>query len=242
MTSANWITVTIKETKGSAPRDSGAAMQVFAEGQTGSIGGGTLEWEATRIARDMLMDAPQDATSRVFPLGPALGQCCGGTVTLSFERGAAITPITNCPLWIWGAGHVGRAVAKVIAPLEDRRITLVDDHTDRLPSALPATVAPLVAATMPRAVRHAPQDAAHLIMTYAHDIDLALCDALLHHGFAQLGLIGSATKWARFQSRLRAMGHTDTEISRITCPIGDPKLGKHPQVIAIGVASALLSQ
>jgi xanthine dehydrogenase accessory factor len=98
----------------------------------------------------------------------------------------------------------------------------------------------LPAAEPPAALPHAPRQAHHLILTYSHDIDLALCHAALRHGFASCGLIGSATKWARFQSRLRALGHSDAQISRITCPIGDPLLGKHPQAIAVGVAARLL--
>ena len=78
------------------------------------------------------------------------------------------------------------------------------------------------------------------MLTYSHEIDLNLCDRLLRRGFASLGLIGSATKWARFRNRLAAMGHADAEIARITCPIGDPSLGKHPQAIAVGVAARLL--
>ena len=91
-------------------------------------------------------------------------------------------------------------------------------------------------------VPHAPQNAHHLILTYSHALDLALCNALLGRGFAFAGLIGSATKWARFKNRLSAMGHGPVAINRITCPIGDPALGKHPQMIAIGVAAALLKQ
>ena len=74
----------------------------------------------------------------------------------------------------------------------------------------------------------------------SHGIDLDLCNALLNHGFAYAGLIGSKTKWARFQARLTDLGHHAAEISRITCPIGDPSLGKEPQAIAVGIAHALL--
>ena len=88
---------------------------------------------------------------------------------------------------------------------------------------------------------HAPHDAHHLILTYSHALDLALCHGLLGHGFARAGLIGSATKWARFRSRLGALGHAPAQIARIRCPIGTPGFGKHPQAIAIGVASGLLS-
>jgi len=233
----SWITVTVAATKGSTPRESGAVMEVSATEITGTIGGGALEWDAIAMARAMLARAERHATRRM-PLGPDLGQCCGGVVTLEFTAGRA-TKLPGAPIWIWGAGHVGRAIAGVLGPLDGFDVTLIDDHADRFPP--PASgVAPLVATEMTQAVRHAPMAARHLILTYSHDIDLALCDALLRHGFAGCGLIGSATKWARFQSRLRQMGHSVAQISSITCPIGDPSLGKHPQAIAIGVAAQLL--
>ena len=235
------VTITILDTKGSVPRAAGTTMQVFADGQSGTIGGGALEWEATRLARRMLKTG-RDADRRSFSLGPDMGQCCGGVVTLGFQRGAAPGPsLIRAPLVIWGAGHVGRAIAAAMAPLRDRPLTLVDTTPDRLPDPLPAGVTPLVAADMPRVIPHTPRTGDHLILTYSHEIDLALCNGLLRHGAARIGLIGSATKWARFRKRLTALGHAEREISRITCPIGDPSLGKHPQAIALGVATALLS-
>ena len=78
-------------------------------------------------------------------------------------------------------------------------------------------------------------------MTFSHDLDFALCDALLRHGFGQAGLIGSNTKWARFRKRLEALGHEKQAISQIICPIGTPSFGKDPQAIAVSVAAALLS-
>ena len=136
---------------------------------------------------------------------------------------------------------MGRALVQVLTPLADRQITWVDVGANRFPDDVPNGVHPLVAADPLLAVTHAPPDAGHLIVTYSHDLDLNLCDALLRHGFAQAGLIGSATKWARFQTRLQCLGHSKDQIARITCPIGIPSLGKHPQAIAIGVAHALLT-
>lgn len=235
------ITVTIRATRGSVPRDAGAALHVSAETIRGTIGGGALEWQATALARDMLAEG-KTQMQRTVPLGPDLGQCCGGAVTLDFLADAPDTPPTDPPIWIWGAGHVGRAIAATLAPFDSHHITLIDDAADRLPAPLPPGVLPLVAADMPRAVIHAPKDARHFILTYSHDIDLALCDTLLRHGFTFCGLIGSATKWARFRKRLSALGHSEHEITRITCPIGDRSLGKHPQAIAVGIAAQLLSQ
>jgi xanthine dehydrogenase accessory factor len=240
MAEVEQITITVARVQGSAPRDKGTSMRVFAQGQDGTIGGGALEFEATAMARDMLAGT-QDNMQRVMPLGPDLGQCCGGTVTLDFKRGAVAIPPTAPPLWIWGAGHVGQAVAGVMAPFGDRAITVIDTTPDRMPTDLPAKVAPLVAADPVRVVGLAPADADHLIMTYSHDIDLALCDALLRRDFGSVGLIGSDTKWTRFRRRLHGMGHTSEQIARIACPIGDPSLGKHPQAIALGVATAMLT-
>lgn len=284
------VRVVVAAAQGSAPRETGAAMVVWKDGQSGTIGGGALEFEAAQGARAMLATGQAVAVWR-RPLGPALGQCCGGAVTLVAERitsdwltalpetglharrieGADEPPLAirralaaargagrnetvwaqgwlgepvappSSDLWIWGAGHVGRAIVAVLAPLPGFRITWVDTAPNRFPTEIPAGVAPLVAAEPGTAVARAPSRAQHLILTYSHAIDLDLCHRLLWHGFASCGLIGSVSKWARFRSRLAALGHTAAEISRITCPIGDPALGKHPQAIAVGVAAALLS-
>ncbi|OSQ51490.1 xanthine dehydrogenase accessory protein XdhC [Marivita geojedonensis] len=274
--------VVIAEVQGSSPREVGAAMVVWDGGQSGTIGGGALEYQAAQQA------FAREGFSR-HPLGPALGQCCGGAVTLLSEvydaeklaaldgetviaRGPGEMPLavkrmTTCarhqgvdlrprmvqgwfvepvaqptrPVWIWGAGHVGRALVDVLHPIPEIEITWVDTSPNRFPDVIPERVNALPASDPLRVVAHAPQDAAHLILTYSHALDLSLCDALLHHGFGFTGLIGSDTKKARFTSRLRKMGHSDAQIARICCPIGQKSLGKHPQAIAVGVAAQLLS-
>lgn len=281
--------VVTAEVKGSGPREVGSAMIVWADGQAGTIGGGTLEFEATKTARQMLADGKHRKRSS-HPLGPALGQCCGGAVTLVTERfdqetldqmdrtvfarrvsgdapmpfpmrrdvsdaraqGASIAPQlvdgwfiepiapSQKPLWIWGAGHVGRALVQVFTPLPGFDITWIDTEESRFPETIPDRVDPLIAVDPSQVVKHAPRDAHHLIVTFSHALDLNLCHQLLQHDFAFTGLIGSKTKWTRFQKRLRDLGHSNDQISRITCPIGDPSLGKHPQAIAIGVAAKLL--
>jgi xanthine dehydrogenase accessory factor len=235
------IRVTVTATRGSAPREAGAAMLVTADGLQGTIGGGALEWEAMAEARRILSGV-RESGERVVALGPGLGQCCGGSVTLRYELAEELEQPEAVPVWVWGAGHVGRALAAVLPPLPGVAMTWVDTAPERFPDVIPEGVARLVAADPPRAMGHAPRDAHHLILTYSHDIDFALCDAGLRRGFASCGLIGSETKWARFRSRLAAMGHPDAEISRIECPIGDPKLGKHPHAIAVGVAARLLTE
>lgn len=280
--------IVVATAEGSAPREAGAAMLVWRDGSAGTIGGGALEWTAMERARHLLLSESTATVDRV-PLGPALGQCCGGAVTLLTEifgtatlprpeagvfarsvdgrpmplavkrllaqaRGAGRLPVATLvqgwmvepvlsprrPLWVWGAGHVGRALVAVLAPLPDFAVTWVDVAPDRFPDAIPAGVTCLPAADPALLVAHCPDGADHLVLTFSHALDLELCHRLLTHGFASLGLIGSQTKRARFRSRLRALGHSDPQIARIRCPIGDPALGKHPQAIAIGVAQDIL--
>jgi xanthine dehydrogenase accessory factor len=142
------------------------------------------------------------------------------------------------PVYIYGAGHVGRALAQVLDPLPGFDVRVSDVRADQL-IKLPSHIA---SDSMPPTdvMNSAPDAAAHLIMTPEHDYDLNLCHTVLARPFAFAGLIGSVTKWARFRSRLKALGHDDAIISCITCPIGDPALGKHPQAIAVGVAAQLL--
>lgn len=279
------VRVVIAALKGSSPREVGAAMLVWPEGQSGTIGGGTLEYQAAQAAR--AQTTPLRLTQHA--LGPDLGQCCGGAVTLLSEvydaealerlddtviarptaggemplsvkrlmakaRGQGVVPASQLidgwmiepvhkparELWIWGAGHVGRALVDVLSPLPDLAITWVDTGPERFPASVPDAVTVLPAAKPAELVRHAPRDAEHLVLTYSHNLDLELCNRLLSHDFNFAGLIGSATKWARFRSRLAALGHSPERIGQITCPIGDPALGKHPQMIAIGVAADVL--
>ncbi|MDP4031395.1 MAG: xanthine dehydrogenase accessory protein XdhC [Pseudorhodobacter sp.] len=282
--------VVVAAVAGSGPREVGAEMLVWEGGSAGTIGGGALEWAALARARAMLAAGGGARLDREA-LGPKLGQCCGGVVSLLTEvygapelaalagrqviarpvtRGAEmplavqrllgrargegvlpkpglvqgwmVEPVAQAGrvLWVWGAGHVGRAVVAVLAPLPGLAISWVDIGAERFPPDVPDAVRVLTAADPARLVAHAPVTAEHLVLTFSHALDLELCHRLLGHGFTQLGLIGSASKWARFRSRLAALGHDAAAIARIDCPIGDRQLGKHPQAIALGVAVALL--
>ncbi|MEP3443124.1 MAG: xanthine dehydrogenase accessory protein XdhC [Sulfitobacter sp.] len=245
------IYVEITGTRGSTPRDTGTVMIVSAQTTKQTIGGGALELRAIKTARKILAQGGEER-SETIPLGPSLGQCCGGAVTLRYtytpplfglelDQFTVHRIITKPPhpkhLWLWGAGHVGRAVVTA-APPQAFKITWVDDAADRFPARIPSRVTQTPASDMPLLASRAPSYAHHLIFTYSHEIDLALCAALLKRGAASIGVIGSDTKWARFSKRLRAMG---LDPAPITCPIGDKSLGKHPDRIAQGAVRALLS-
>ena len=276
--------IVLAEVKGSSPREVGAAMLVWADGQSGTIGGGALEFELARASRNLT----KDALTR-HALGPDMGQCCGGAVRVLTEfynaarvealdseviargpgdmplaikrvlaearnqgvrpapqlvQGWFVEPVHRAErtLWIWGAGHVGRAIVTVLAPLPDLAITWVDTGSDRFPADIPDGVNVVPVTDPAHLAEHAPKDASHLILTYSHALDLDLCHRLLQRGFGFCGLIGSKTKWARFQKRLMALGHSPSQIDQITCPIGDPALGKHPARIAIGVAAEFITE
>ncbi|MEL7104489.1 MAG: xanthine dehydrogenase accessory protein XdhC [Pseudomonadota bacterium] len=241
---AVWVEIT--QVRGSSPRDAGTAMKVTEGAIEGTIGGGALEHRAVALARDMIASGALER-AETFALGPTLGQCCGGAVTLRFDRtprpvdpapvfadqGAPRTHAAD-PLWIWGAGHVGRAVVAAADPsLFD--ITWIDDAPERFPADTPDHVTPVPAADMVRLAARAPH-AHHLIFTYSHKIDFDLCAALLQRPAASIGLIGSATKRARFFRRLNGLG---LDPVRITCPIGDKSLGKAPHQIAAGTLASL---
>ena len=244
------VLVTVLEVRGHAPRDPGTKMVVSTERAWGSVGGGNLEQSAIRRARTMIAEGAAGSemleTKLTARSRNAHGrQCCGGIVRLLLE------PL---PVWptvaIFGVGHVGLELARILARLE-LRLQLIDSRAEQLDRVRLAEVIDGVAEL---GVHHAvlgeqvlerlPAGAHVLIMTHDHAEDFALCDmALRLPAVGSIGLIGSTAKWAMFRARLTAAGHRPEAIDRIACPIGLPGItGKEPAVIAIAVAAALLPQ
>lgn len=151
------------------------------------------------------------------------------------------------PLWIYGAGHVGRALVRVLADLPFS-ITWVDSRPDMLEEAaasLPGQAPVLMTADEPAELAElAPAGAWHGVMTHSHPQDLAICETLLRADqFGFLGVIGSATKKARFRHRLLARGIAPAALARMVCPIGLPAIAsKLPAAIAVGVVAQLLAE
>lgn len=226
--------VTVLTVEGSSPREAGTKMLVDAQGQVGSIGGGHLEMKAIEIARDLIEKRATAPHVERFALGPKLGQCCGGAVTLSIEPFAA----PEFQVWIFGAGHVGKALVHHLAGLP-WRVTLVDGRPEQFPALLPANAVRRVEEFAEDAAKDVPPGAAALVMTHSHDLDLAIVERLLKRGdLGFVGLIGSASKRARFEARLAAKG---IDTSSLVCPIGGGDIAdKHPHAIAIAAAAQLL--
>ena len=227
------VLVTLLAARGSTPREAGCKMVVTAEATFGTIGGGNLEFRSIAAARDLLRDAGAGPVLREYPLGPALGQCCGGHATVLLEQ---VAP----PAWqiaLFGAGHVGRAVAGVLGSLACR-VTWIDARAGVFPALLPANVVPAPQASV--ATLQAGTQV--LVMTHDHALDYALiAAALARPDLPFVGLIGSETKRARFVARLGREGVAAASIRRLVCPIGIPGAGgKAPAEIAVAVAAQLL--
>jgi xanthine dehydrogenase accessory factor len=253
------VVVEVASARGSVPREAGTRMLVATGCTAGTIGGGHLEWKAIAEARELLAAAGDDGSvptrERHYPLGPALGQCCGGAVTLGFcaldEAAVAAWPAgpARVHLQLYGAGHVGRAIAQALEPL-DFLVDWIDEREDEFPPHFrapgltwPAHIRRVCVDAVEAEVATAPPGAFFLVLTHQHDLDLRIATAILQRGdFGFFGLIGSATKRARFEHRLEERGIAAQAIARMTCPIGLARIpGKEPAVIAASVAAQLLA-
>ncbi len=244
------VLVRIEAAEGSTPREAGACMAVSPAAIAGTIGGGQLEFHCIDLARHMLSEAAEDQLLDI-PLGPQMGQCCGGRVRVSLHRLAAADialivarekaeVAARPPVLIFGAGHTGRALARALAALPFT-VTLIDDRDDVM-SGLPAAVTCIRMADPVDAVARAPAGAAFVVLSHSHALDYRLAEAALARGdAAYVGMIGSATKRARFESSfLRSGGRRET-LSRLTCPIGGSDVDdKRPEVIAALTAAELV--
>ena len=251
--------VTVESTQGSVPREVGAWMALFM-GQTpalGTIGGGHLELQAMQEARERLAEHLAGLPARPpllrQALGPSLGQCCGGVVHLRFECvDAADAPALRQrlaprlqPVALFGGGHVGHALARVLAPLPFA-LHWIDSRDEVFPAQVDADTLCEHSDPVQAAVPELAPQSMVLIMSFSHAEDLDVVAACLKRqrergDLSTIGLIGSKSKWAAFRHRLEARGFGDADLARVTCPIGVPGItGKEPEVIAVAVAAQLL--
>jgi xanthine dehydrogenase accessory factor len=309
---ASCVVVTVTSVKGSAPREAGAVMIVTEHDLRGTIGGGRLEYRAVRLARAMLRGGARTQLKE-FPLGPELGQCCGGHVALHFHRASATDRVWLGPLrslhaegrpsllvfdpadeggtrlavsarvsagdlgartpsalraaramlaggaapgnglvamrvspsdfvvYLFGAGHVGRALAAMLGQLPCR-LVWIDERKDAFPESVAPNTTALRTDNPAVEIARAPTGAYVLVMTHSHARDQEIVEAALRRGdFAYLGLIGSATKRARFVARLRVAGIPEASLARLVCPIGAEGIpGKEPGVIALAAAAEIM--
>ena len=321
------ILVVVATVQGSAPRETGAAMVVTANTCTGSVGGGHLEFEALRAARDALGQGATGTWTVRFPLAARLGQCCGGVATLAFSRvdrearawldaavacertgapfallsciaaapgtqlvvtaddargtlgsadldsaavalartrlagaahGPALVPFAAgeratllvhverpdpFPILVFGNGHVGRALVRVLGVLP-AQVRWIDSRADDVPASVPANVEIVIADVPEDEIAHAPSAAFVVIATHSHALDYAVMEnALARDDLRYVGLIGSKSKRAQFERRYVARGASPEQFARLHCPIGAQGVAiraKHPGAIAVAIAAELI--
>ena len=245
------IRVLLTRVRGASPREAGTEMFVTKSGQHGTIGGGQLEYMGLDKARAMLRSGELRAEMDV-PLGPEIGQCCGGRVELSLtrmqqgDRYAAMERARDeadaLPhVYVMGAGHVGRALADLFQHLPVRCI-LIDTRAEEL--ALCRANAETRLSAIPEAeIAAAPPGSAFIVLTHDHALDFLLTAAALERGDAgYVGMIGSATKRAKFRN-WTGDANSCQSIDQLICPIGaNGSRDKRPGVIAAFVVAEVMAE
>ena len=244
------IVAELSSVRGSSPREEGTFMVIAADALIGTIGGGALEYMVIARARQALRDGLPPGAMDV-PLGPEIGQCCGGRVMValramsSAEAGRLAARLRDDEaalphVYLFGSGHVGKALARALVALP-LNVHVVDTRPDEL-TDLPAGV-DARAVPMPEAVvRNAPMGSAYAILTHDHALDFMIAMEALKRGDSPyVGMVGSKTKRAKFASWYRAEGGSDAALQRLVLPIGAFGLvDKRPEVIAALAAAEIM--
>jgi xanthine dehydrogenase accessory factor len=248
--------VEVTEAKGSTPREKGAWMLVSATAIFETIGGGQLEFMATDRARELLASRGEPGGANVLtldvPLGPEIGQCCGGRVEVSIrtvdetirDELVAIAAADDARLphvYIFGGGHVGHALAAALNLLPVAPV-VVETRAEALKGFSPE-IATRLTPVPEEMVRDAPAESAFVVLTHDHALDfLIVAEALKRDDAAYVGMIGSQTKKATFRSwYLKTAGGMQASFARLVSPIGGEAVkDKRPAVIAALAAAEIM--
>ena len=231
--------ITLIGASGSTPRDSGTKMVVSGDAIYGSIGGGQLEYKCLDIAAGMLSAESEEQRIEHFPLAASLGQCCGGSNTVLFE---SFNP-RKLSIALFGAGHVGKSVCDILQQLPCQ-ILWVDSRENLHPINLPPNVTERVSDGPAEEVASLPAESYYLIMTHSHQLDFEILEAILRRADARyVGLIGSRTKWCRFQRRFEHRGYSPDVYQIVDCPAGLSAVpGKLPVEVAVSIAGRVIAE
>lgn len=234
----DYVLVTLMGTAGSVPRAAGTKMVVTADSIYDTVGGGHLEFLIIETARDMLSGQGDAQRLEHFPLGASLGQCCGGSVSVLFER------MTHDALAIdvYGAGHVANQLIPLLGQLPVT-VRWIDSRAELFPAQLPQNVTVVIDDEPEQQVRHALPGTAFIVLTHNHQLDFALTEKILKRDDAAfLGVIGSQTKAKRFRLRLQHKQFPAERIEFMTCPVGLPSVtGKLPMEVAVSICGQLIA-
>lgn len=242
--------VEICAARGSTPRDVATWMLVSPDATFGTIGGGQLEFMAIERARALIASGG-DTERMDVPLGPEIGQCCGGRVEVDIavldpqlraaipQRIEAETSMQPTVL-VFGGGHVGQSLARALALLPVHAV-IVETRPEVL-EGMSDSIETRLTAVPEEIVRDAPPGAAFVVLTHDHALDFLIVDAALKRtDAAYVGMIGSKTKRATFRNwYVKEANGAEADIERLVCPIGASALrDKRPDVIAALAAAEI---
>jgi len=238
-------------TEGSVPRDTGTFMLITSKYLFGSIGGGQLEYSVIQKAKK-LSNEKETINNEIIniPLGPAIGQCCGGYAQVKitkYDNGLQslknekliIKKLDN--LYIFGAGHVGQELASKSVDL-DFNVHLIDSRNEYLKIQNGKEIISIFTTFPWMIIKNLPKKSYYIVLTHSHDYDFKIINEILNlNTFQFIGLIGSKTKGKRFSNRLVKLGYNQYLINKIECPIGLKNItSKKPGEIAISIIARLL--
>ncbi|AGH45145.1 xanthine dehydrogenase accessory protein XdhC [Paraglaciecola psychrophila] len=243
MQGKSYVLVTLLATAGSTPRNGGTKMLVCDDSAFDTIGGGHLEFEVIKQARNLLLENTTTQKIEHYPLSSKLGQCCGGATNVLFET---FTQHTQ-HIAIYGAGHVSKALVPILSqlPLQiswiDNRQAMLDEIAQH---SQPSNLKLVVSENPEDTIATLPSGSWVMIMTHSHQLDFDIVEAALKRkDMAFVGMIGSDTKARRFRTRLVHREFEPLDIQRLVSPVGLLDIsGKRPIEVAVSMAAQLIQR
>ena len=240
------IKAKIISSEGSIPSEAGNYMLISKEDIFGTIGGGNLEYLIINKSQELLKNKIKKSETLSIPLGPGIGQCCGGYVQIELThhsngKKGLENFITNDNLFIFGAGHIGQALSLKSLNL-NFNVHLIDSRKNFLYMNEYDDIDYIFVKEPWQLIKNLPLNAYYVVLTHSHDYDFKIINEILIHNSSKfIGLIGSKTKKNRFSNRLKESGHTQNLIDSVECPVGlNIKHTKEPNEIAISIIAKLI--
>ena len=234
---------------GSTPNKIDDFMLIAENDIFGTIGGGTLEFQVISKAKELLINNKEENILKV-PLGPGIGQCCGGFVEIKLTKHSnfknaikneVFADINKLDLYIFGAGHIGQSLITKTKFLNFNTY-LIDSRESFLKQNNLKHINYLLSSKPWEIVSHLNDKSMYVIVTHSHDYDFKIVNEILKiNSFSYLGLIGSDTKRSKFYKRLDQLGHKKQLIDQLECPIG-ASIGKSkdPEEISVSILARII--
>ncbi len=239
----------ITEVKGSSPNNLDDIILISTDTIFGTIGGGNLEYLVIEEAKKLLNKSIPNKVMNI-PLGPGIGQCCGGYVQIKLSlhnnsedalKNENIIDIVKPNLYVFGSGHIGQALISKLKNINFNTF-IIDSREDFLKMTNIKDVNYLLSKKPWEIVSKLDDNSYFIVLTHSHDYDLKILNEIIKKNNIFVGLIGSLTKKKRFYKRLIDNGHNKSLVEKIECPIGiDIGNSKDPNEIAFSIITRIIS-